>query len=236
VTDDEKTTPNETTENAQTTDAHPGGQQGDGERTFTQDEVDRIAGERAVRAKQKVTNDLLGDLGIENVDTLKRLISAQRDAEEAEKTELQKAEETIETLGAQVKQAEQQAREMLLRAEVQAEATKQGFRNPAVAYRLADLSAIEIGEDGSVAGVDAALKALAENEPYLLGGDGGETPKPPAPNTDAGQGSVPQSGGAALTSGEQAAIAAAQQSGFKIDPDAVAKVKARTRLARHDND
>ena len=36
------------------------------------------------------------------------------------------------------------------------------------AMRLADLSAVKVGEDGKVEGVEEIVKALVENKPYLV--------------------------------------------------------------------
>lgn len=42
------------------------------------------------------------------------------------------------------------------------------WRNPATALKLADLSKVEVDDDGEVTGLKAALDALAKSDPYLL--------------------------------------------------------------------
>jgi chromosome segregation ATPase len=42
------------------------------------------------------------------------------------------------------------------------------WKNSAAALKLADLSNVEVHEDGSVTGLDRALDALAKTDPYLL--------------------------------------------------------------------
>lgn len=42
------------------------------------------------------------------------------------------------------------------------------FKNPKTAFRLLDLSEVEIDEDGDITGLDDAIKALAKSDPYLL--------------------------------------------------------------------
>ena len=56
---------------------------------------------------------------------------------------------------------------------------KHAWKNPAAALKLADLSDVEINDDGEVDGLDEALDALAESDPYLLKGkdETDETPK-----------------------------------------------------------
>jgi len=48
---------------------------------------------------------------------------------------------------------------------------KYAWKNPASALRLLDRSEIDLGDDGSVEGLDEALDALAESDPYLLADD-----------------------------------------------------------------
>lgn len=43
------------------------------------------------------------------------------------------------------------------------------FKNPKTAFRLLDLSEVEIDEDGDITGLDDAIKALVKSDPYLLG-------------------------------------------------------------------
>lgn len=42
------------------------------------------------------------------------------------------------------------------------------WRNPATALKLADLSKVDVDDDGEVSGLKAALDALAKSDPYLL--------------------------------------------------------------------
>lgn len=44
------------------------------------------------------------------------------------------------------------------------------FKDPKVAFRLLDLDEVEVDEDGDVDGLEDAIKALAEEAPYLLVG------------------------------------------------------------------
>jgi len=57
----------------------------------------------------------------------------------------------------------------LRRATVLTEASKQGFADPSDAWRFVDLETLVVDDNDSVAGVDDALRALAESKPYLLG-------------------------------------------------------------------
>lgn len=46
--------------------------------------------------------------------------------------------------------------------------TKHTWKNPATALKLLDRSEIDIADDGSIEGLEEALDALAESDPYLL--------------------------------------------------------------------
>lgn len=60
------------------------------------------------------------------------------------------------------------------------------WKNPKTALKLADLSGVEISDDGSVKGLKEALKKLAESEKYLLEEDAPDDGKQPPRRTPAG--------------------------------------------------
>lgn len=49
---------------------------------------------------------------------------------------------------------------------------KYKWKNPSTALKLADLTNVEVEDDGKVTGLTAALDALAKAEPYLIDADG----------------------------------------------------------------
>lgn len=105
------------------------GQQGSGDTTFTQADIDRIAGERAKRAGESAVNKLLTDLGVEKADDLKALIDAHRAREEEEKSDLEKAQAKIE-------EAERRAQEATERAQALEQARLDDRRDNAVRTAL----------------------------------------------------------------------------------------------------
>jgi len=64
---------------------------------------------------------------------------------------------------------------------------KYNWHDPETALALVDLSDVEVGEDGKVTGLEAAMKKLADSKPFLVkteddppkNGSSGGTPKPP---------------------------------------------------------
>jgi len=105
---------------------------------------------------------------------------------EAALTEAQKQARLLEEYQTRAMKAEADLADLRLRFLVEREASKLHFHNPEDAYQLADLAGVEIGEDGKATGIDAALKALAKERPYLVKsvgptGAGLGTPSRPGP-------------------------------------------------------
>lgn len=96
--------------------------------------------------------------------------------EAANATDLEKAVKAARDEGRA--EATTAANSRLISAEARAVAAELKFKNPALAIRSADLSAVAVNDDGEVDAdaVKAALAALAESDPYLVGDD---APKPP---------------------------------------------------------
>jgi len=61
---------------------------------------------------------------------------------------------------------------------------KHAWRNPDSAMKLLDLSEIEIAKDGTITGLDQAIKKLAESDSYLLEPKDEDTGLPPQPSGD----------------------------------------------------
>ncbi len=111
--------------------------------------------------------------------------------EAANATDLEKAVKAARDEGRAEVQTAANAR--LISAEARAVAAELKFKNPALAIRSADLTAVTVNDDGEVdaAAVKSALEALAESDPYLVGEDSpkpppsfGGGPRPAAPPTD----------------------------------------------------
>lgn len=74
------------------TDDTPDGDKPKG-KTFTQEELDALFAQRATQAKTSALSDLFKEIGVENADTLKALITKAKEADDAQKSELQKAQD-----------------------------------------------------------------------------------------------------------------------------------------------
>lgn len=146
-----------------TTDTDTGsdaGENTDEARTFSQDELDRIVGERLARERSK-----LGD-----VDELRRKAEALDRLEEERKTELEKAvDRAAKDAETRVRgELETTWRSRLVRSEVRAAAAGK-LADPEDAVRFLALDELELDPDGNVDGstIAAAVDKLLETKPYL---------------------------------------------------------------------
>ena len=172
---DAEQTQNET---QQQPDATGGGQQPapatqQGERTFTQAELDAHLAERLARERKKY----------EGFDELKQKAARWAEYEEAQKSELQRAQERADKAERERAEALARSNDALIRAAFVAAAGRIGAKHPDDAYRLADRAAVKLGDDGAVIGAEEAVTALVESGRLPLMG------RPPAPDLNAGAGS-----------------------------------------------
>ncbi len=71
---------------------------GDSQVTMSQEKLDSLINGKFAKGAEKATNELLASLGVENIDSLKSIITTQKEQEEASKSDLEKAQETINKL------------------------------------------------------------------------------------------------------------------------------------------
>ena len=110
------------------------------------------------------------------------------EAFEAFNLELDRVKAELATTKAEAEQVKANARQTAMRHAVEAAAGALHFQDPADAMTLADLTAVQVDDAGTVTGAAEAVKALADKRPYLLkpAGDALGTPrrtpaqKPPA--------------------------------------------------------
>lgn len=142
-----------------------GGQQGgagsgqQSQPTFTQADLDRIAGNTRKEAMAKFAKDH----GFDSVDDLKAAIKAQKDAEEQAKSDLQKAQEAEQREKTAREAAEAELRRLRIETAILEKATGLNFANPRDAMALLDMSKVEIDDTGKVTGFDKQLDDLAKS-------------------------------------------------------------------------
>jgi predicted RNase H-like nuclease (RuvC/YqgF family) len=110
-----------------------------------------------------------------------------KEIDDADKSEVERLKEQTTELTSQLEEAQESLRESRLHNAFLA-SNKYTWHEPDTALKLVDLSEVSIEEDGSVKGMDAALKALADSKPYLVRKEQEEEePKTPT-GTPAGSG------------------------------------------------
>jgi hypothetical protein len=159
-------------------------------------------------------------------DTLKGKAAKVDAAEEANKSELEKAQEKLAAVQRERDTLAQATNDRLIRMETRVQAATLGFVNPDDAYHLADVSGISIDDEGNVKGVAEALAELAKVKPYLLKPD---APRPTPPRTDTGVGNPPTDL-PGLTPGEEMLMREAAAQGITLDPEAIKKRKQQARV------
>ena len=105
---------------------------------------------------------------------LKRLADLEAAEAKRKQEQMSEAERVAaekQTLEAELAKLKTAAKDQSIRHAVELTASKMRFRNIEDARALADLSTVEITEDGKVSGVEDALKALAKARPYLIQAD-----------------------------------------------------------------
>lgn len=105
----------------------------------------------------------------------------EKKAQEANLSEVEKLKAQIAESQAAREQMLQELAQTRLRHAVEREAAKLKFKNPDDAYLLADLTGVEMDDDGKIKGVDTALATLLKARPYLVEM---EEKKPTPPNAN----------------------------------------------------
>lgn len=130
------------------------------DRTFTQSDLDKIVQERLARAKTSLPADY---------DDLKAKAARFDELEAANKSELEKLQDALAAEQTKSTAATERARRAAVRSAVVAEAQRAGAVDPDAVLAMLPENAVTIGDDDQVTGADAAVKALLEAKPYLVG-------------------------------------------------------------------
>jgi Phage minor structural protein GP20 len=146
-----------------------------------QSKVDEIVKKRLERERKKYAD----------YDELKAKLAEFEKAEEerkkAEMSELERLQSELAELQKKAQEAEEvknktleSANQRLIKAEFKLIAKEMGVRKEAIddAFVLADLSGVEVDDDGNVQGVKEALESLKKSKAYLFGGQNYADPTP----------------------------------------------------------
>lgn len=137
--------------------------------TMTQEELDALIVREKGRVKSKFAD--YDEIKTKLADFETQVEEKQR----ADMTELERLQKDLETkdqaaqtLAKQLEASQTQFQQEKIRNEFIKVATSQNIAYLDDAFSLADLSAVTIGEDGKVVGMDEAIKTLVDNKPFLI--------------------------------------------------------------------
>jgi len=137
---------------------------------FTQEDLDRIAGESRKAGREVAEKELLKELGVENREAIAATLKAAKDAEDSQKTELQKAQDELVKARESAEVAQAEARNSRISTALALKIRDEGI-NPeraAAAMRLVDSSKLEVKGD-EIVGLEDAVKELKTQSPEWFG-------------------------------------------------------------------
>jgi ribosomal protein L13E len=133
---------------------------------YTDRDLDKYKGTARKEGREAASRELADQLGV-SVDEAKQIISDHRKREEAQKTELDKANERIKELESKSQTTAEKAAARIKKTELKLALRNEGI-NPErldMAVRLADLDSLEVDDEGNVAGLEDVVKAVSEASP-----------------------------------------------------------------------
>lgn len=136
---------------------------------MTQEELDVLITKRLERERKKYSD--YDDIKTKLTEYEKKIEEKRlADLSEKEKAEelTKKAEEEKQTLAQQLETLQKQIQQEKITNEFIKLATKYNIEYIDDALKLADLSGVKVGEEGTVEGVEDVIKSLVENKPYLV--------------------------------------------------------------------
>lgn len=150
-------------------------------KTYTQDEMNRIAAKEKKEGRKAAEKSLLESLGVQDADEAKAVLEQFRTQQEEAKSEIQREKEAAQratqlaettTREAAHERHTNRVERFLIRANVPVERVD----------RVARLVDVEVGADDDA--IDAAIESVQKDFPELFTGEGGTSSRNGAPSGD----------------------------------------------------
>ncbi|WP_232696170.1 phage scaffolding protein [Brevibacillus daliensis] len=139
------------------------------EKTFTQIELDEIVAKRLERDRKKYADY---DEMKTKLAEIEKAEQVRKDAEMSElerlQTKLSEKDTYAQQLADQIEKLHEQSKQERIHGAFNKAAAAVNIKYVDDALRLADLSTVTVGEDGSITGIDEVVKALIESKPFLI--------------------------------------------------------------------
>ena len=146
------------------------------DKTFTQDEVNRMMGQARRDARSQFSD----------YSELKSRAAKADELEQANLTEAERLEARVSDAEKRATDAQGQVSSAMIASEVKVRATQMGIVDPDAAFLLLDKKNVAYNVTDGVSGVDDALAQLLEEKPYLRAGN-----RTPNINPETGQAAPP---------------------------------------------
>ena len=146
------------------------------DKTFTQDEVNRMMGQARRDARSQFSD----------YSELKSRAAKADELEQANLTEAERLEVRVSDAEKRATDAQGQVSSAMIASEVKVRATQMGIVDPDAAFLLLDKKNVAYNVTDGVSGVDDALAQLLEDKPYLRAGN-----RSPNINPETGQAAPP---------------------------------------------
>mgnify|MGYP005819501193 CR=1 FL=1 len=146
------------------------------DKTFTQDEVNRMMGQARRDARSQFSD----------YNELKSRAAKADELEQANLTEAERLEARVSDAEKRATDAQGQVSSAMIASEVKVRATQMGIVDPDAAFLLLDKKNVAYNVTDGVSGVDDALAQLLEDKPYLRAGN-----RTPNINPETGQAAPP---------------------------------------------
>ncbi len=139
--------------------------------------IDAIIAERVSRANRSAAKAALEarakELGYESVEEMEAALREHKKAQDDQKSEAEKLREALEAEKTKATQAAERAKRALIKAAFAEQAIAANLVSVDDAFALADLSGVEVKDDGTVEGVKEAVEQLVKAKQYLVKQTGG---------------------------------------------------------------
>ena len=131
---------------------------------MTQEQLNELINKKYAKGAEKAKSELLESLGVENVDSLKELIEAKKQQDEANKTELEKLSEQLNSIANEKQSLLEQMEQMKFKTEVSTLSAQNGIKDVEVFEVMYEKASKNEGFEK-----DKFINELKETRPYLFG-------------------------------------------------------------------
>jgi membrane-associated HD superfamily phosphohydrolase len=137
-----------------------------------QEKLDALINKGYAKGAEKAQSQLLAELGVESLDSVKEVLKAKAEAEEAQKTELEKLHEQLEAAKLEAENAKKEREQTLESLQIQSLANESGVNDIEYFKFMRDQAKASEGFNDA-----EFLESLKETKPFLFNNNQMAKPK-----------------------------------------------------------